>query len=279
MVNKINTSGAVKCISSPRSQIFELKETLKKEFPKAHGVYVLWHSGKEKQLPQVYVGLSGRKGPRQGADLCDRLSQHDSDDKYLPGWTHCFVVIGKNRNLTPDRIKYIEARLLSLGREANRCRLTNIDRNIKQSKKRTAAKEQFLDDTLKCLEKFSVDWFSKQPSRKCKGLDFEQVSRSENRPSSPKALCLKSKGITAHGYEHRTGFIVLKDSQAVKQVVDSIQPGTYNLRKKLIQRRKFKDSGSVYVLGEDHTFTSRSAASKALLGNANDGSGWKRCQR
>lgn len=270
MVIETKTYGAIRCISSPRSHLPELNENLGGRFRRPYGVYILWCSGKGR--PHVYVGLSGIRGARQRGDLRNRLSSHAANDEYLQGWTHCFVVIGKNQNLTPQRIRYIEARLLSLGDEANRCALTNVDRNIEQGEMRTAAKEQFLDDTLKCLEKFGVDWFSKQPSQKHNGLDFGQVGRSENRPSSPKALCLKSKGIIAHGYAHRTSFVVLKGSQAVIRQAASCPISISGLRNDL-RRKGILDSEFRFT--QDHIFNSRSQASKVVLANSNDGSGWR----
>lgn len=238
------------------------------------GVYILIGSGKSKRrLPRIYVGEG---------NVQNELALYGENKKNVKKfWTRAVAFIGKDRDLSKKLVERIEARLIKLAKEGKCCELKN-----KQSpKRRWYTKDQkYLDDILSCLTLEEQSFFGNPHAQSKKTQEIpirrknfvEKKSPDLNR--SYRVLCLKSKGITAHGYELNTNFVVLKGSQAVKQEVDSIQRSTYDLRRKLIQSHKFKDSGRFYVLSEDHTFTSRSAASKALLGNANDGSGWENCQ-
>lgn len=82
---------------------------------------------------------------------------------------------------------------------------------------------------------------------------------------------IKHSTIHAKMYEDDKGYIVLKGSQANKNLSSSIS-GTYvNLRKKLIEEGTLVDKGDFYEFAEDTVFESISPPSNIVLGRQSNG--------
>ncbi len=86
--------------------------------------------------------------------------------------------------------------------------------------------------------------------------------------SKPKQnLYLKSKGVTAIGYESENGFLVQKGATAVSVTVPSLHGFVVSLRKDLIKRGILKMKGkSFFELTTDYEFSSPSTAADVLIG-------------
>ena len=107
MPPEMETSGAIRCILSLRAELDGLVDMLKTERGRSNGVYILWRNSRGRQLPKVYVGVSGIG---EIADLTNRLPWHNNSGNERFGWTHCYVCLGKNRQLSKlgAGVKYLE---------------------------------------------------------------------------------------------------------------------------------------------------------------------------
>ena len=95
----------------PRPRFSEVKA--RTEFQKA-GVYVLVGPSESGELPLIYIG--------EADPIKDRLEIHHSKKNF---WTTAYGFVSKDTNLNKAHIQYLEARLISLAKEANRCALEN----------------------------------------------------------------------------------------------------------------------------------------------------------
>jgi hypothetical protein len=241
VVEKSNWTGsAVVC---PRSRFPEAKS--RREFGRT-GVYVLRGPSDVGDLPTVYVG--------EGDPARPRLEQQFARKDF---WTSLILFTSKDENLNKAHVQYLESRLVSLARDANRCVLDNS--NVPQlpslSEPDTAEMEAFLEEMLLIYPLLGVSAF--------------EVPRVE-KPSSP-TLYLRSKGVVAQGHDEDEGFVVLAGSQAVKEEVASIQRFLIELRNSLRQRGILVPDGDFLRLTQDYAFDSPSTAAGVMLGRSANG--------
>ncbi|MCR4409124.1 MAG: GIY-YIG nuclease family protein [Candidatus Saccharicenans sp.] len=246
IIEKSNWTG--QGISFPRALFAEAR---KREELKKTGVYILMGPGEKDSFPRIYVG--------EGDPVLPRLDQHMRNKDF---WTHAIVYISKDLNLNKAHVQYLEARLISLAADAKRCVLDNG--NIPQlptlSEADTVDVETFLSEMLTCLPVLGINFFEK-PKPHVKNVI---------------KLFIKSKGITAEGYESAEGFVVCANSMAVKEEVPSLSRYARYIRKALIDSGVFVDKGKYYQLSQDYLFSSPSAAASIVLGNESNGrTEWK----
>ena len=92
-------------------------------------------------------------------------------------------------------------------------------------------------------------------------------------------LYIKSKGIVAKGYETARGFLVLKNSQAVLEEVDSIHRYLATKRRSLEEQGVLEKAEGIFVFRHDFEFNSPSQAAGVVQGRAANGRlSWKDAQ-
>jgi hypothetical protein len=220
------------------------------EFKKT-GIYTLRGPSPEGDLPTIYIG--------EGDPSLPRLEQHFATKDF---WTSLILFTSKDENLNKAHVQYLESRLTTLTKNANRCELEN--RNSPQlptlSEPDTAEMEEFLEEMLLIYPILGLSVFE----------------RPQARSTSEKKLYLHARGVTAEGYEDAEGFVVLAGSQVTKDTVPSAQRFLIALRQSLIERGIIVQDGEAYRIAQDYTFDSPSAASGAILGRSSNGrDDWK----
>ena len=241
IVEKSNWTG--KGVVFPRP-ILPDKKT-REEFNQT-GVYVLVGPSEEGDLPTIYVG--------EGDPVRPRLEQHYSQKDF---WTWAVFFVSKDSSLNKAHIQHLEARLIQLANEARRAKLDNhVSPQLPAlSEAETADVESFLMDMLSIFPLLGLTAFEKAQLI----IDKREI------------LYIKSKGITAKGYETGQGFVVLSGSQLVKEEVPSISRTLSDFRKDLLTQGVIKLSGMCYEFLQNYVFSSPSTASGVILGNATNG--------
>lgn len=241
------------------------------------GVYLLWGPGEsdDPHRPQVYIG--------ECDTLVERLANHNNtDDK--PFWQETIVFTSTDRNLNKAHVLFIEAQLVNIARQANRCDLINIQNpnepNLSDREKSYA--QEFLEAMLLCLPIAGVPFFDKLPFRTStqESLDMSLPSGSGFR--TPELFTLRgaqsgtTRQVYASGYINGAEFIVLATAKAAKDEVASAPNQIRAIRNKLIHDGQFIDRDDFFELRDDTPFNSPSAASGAMLGRSSNGRNeWK----
>lgn len=204
--------------------------------------------------PSLYVGECDPLRPR----LEDHYKRKDF-------WTHAIAFTSKDENLNKAHVQYLESRLVSLAREAKRCTLENgnIPALPSLSEADTAEMDAFLDEMLVILPILGLYAFE----------------RPQAPLQSQQKLTIKSKGITATGYEADAGFVVLAGSEMAGETVPSIHNYLHALRQTLLKKGIVTQQNSSFRFAQDYTFDSPSTAAGVVVGrSANGRVEWKDAQ-
>lgn len=240
IIEKSNWSG--RGVVCPRPLFPKAKS--RPEFVKT-GVYILLGPSDVGDIQKLYIG--------EGDPVLPRLDQHAAKKDF---WTSVIFFISKDENLNKAHIQYLESKLITLAREAQRCELDNNNSPELPtlSEMDAADAEGFLAEMILCLPVLGVTAFSRPTV----------VNRE-------KMLYLKARGIEGRGYETNDGFVVIKGATANKTEVPSIHSFLSSLRTNLIARKILMPQGDCLVLTQDYVFNSPSSAAGVLTGRSANG--------
>ncbi|MBE0615083.1 MAG: GIY-YIG nuclease family protein [Burkholderiales bacterium] len=230
------------------SQRASLKGLLHRNEFAAQGVYLLQsESDDDKFESSIYIG--------EAEELSTRLKQHIADRDFEA--VVCFS--SRDEGLTKAHIKYLEAKLIQLARDANTSRVENSNspRGAKLSEAEASDMDYFIEQIKLILPVVGV-------------RSLVVATPHSVTPRQPnvgeREYIVKSKELKARMFESDRGFVVRAGSEAALATSKSIAPGWLNMRKKLIDVGVLKQVGDRFVFSEDATFSSPSAASSVILG-------------
>lgn len=181
-------------------------------------------------------------------------------------------------SLNKAHIQYLEARLVDLAEEANRCDrgASNTPQKPKLSLEDKIKADGFLRNMLLCLPIVGVNFFekprvpSKTPQTSPKSISTEDQASP---PTTQRELFLTvSNEVYAKGYYSGSEFVVLEGSKASKTEKESLLPIWKKIRREvLLQKGVWKDDGETFVYTQDYAFNSPSRASSVCLGRSSNG--------
>lgn len=240
-----------KALAAPRS---ELKELLAREEMEQSGIYCLTGTDDETNRPAAYIG--------EAETLGDRLRSHREKDF----WVQANVFLSKDENLTKAHTRYLEGRLIDEARKAGRWQLINGQASgAKLPESDRAEMEVFFGKIAQLLPLLGCDLFG--------------VARAV---LSLQPLVCEIKGLRAYGYRTPSGFLVLKNSEAVAELRPSTArhaPWIALLQRQLIADGNMGHSAGKLVFARDTEFTSPSRAAALIRGgNANGQTEWRDAQ-
>ncbi len=242
VVEKSNWTG--KALAAPRTRYKDLRARADLDGP---GVYVL--SGPtESGVPatRIYIGETD--------DLPGRLDGHNKSKDF---WNRVIVFTSKDDNLNKAHIRYLEGRLISIAKAANRAEIENgnVGSTPPMSEPDRAEAEAFLREMLLIYPVLGL-------------LAFQKV---EELSSSSVRLYLAGKDTNAEGTETSEGFVVHSGSLGRAESVPSIHAYGLQLREALIEKGVLSAEGPHLRLTEDYVFASPSTAAMVLLGRTSNG--------
>jgi hypothetical protein len=217
------------------------------------GVYLLFGKDTE-DSDLVYIG--------EAESILKRLNQHLSQKEF---WNEAIVIISKDENLNKAHVKYLENRLYEIARETGRYNIENsvtpTQSSISESDR--AELEEFIDNI-----RIMVNTLGHKV--------FEDTRASKSVIKAQTFLIKATRGADASGRPVSDGFVVLKDSKAAFQVVDSMPVPFNKLRDKLLEKGKLIERDGCLIFKEDVLFSSPSTAASVVMGrNANGLIEWK----
>ncbi|TGL04057.1 GIY-YIG nuclease family protein [Leptospira bouyouniensis] len=235
-----------------------IKESINREDLYSTGVYFLFGKNPEdEEKDLVYIG--------EAESILDRLKQHLGSKEF---WIEAVCVFSKNLNKA--HVKYLEKRLFELAKEANRYELENstVPAKTSISEADQAEMEEFLENIKLTVHTLGFKLFERIDKR-----ESEKIS------SQSKDFTILTKGIKATGFLTTEGFVVKKGSQAMMELVPSMEKwakGYMRLREKLIADGTLRVEGDHYIFTHDFLFSSPSAGAVIVMGrNANGMTEWK----
>ena len=249
----VNWTGHV--ISAPRTK---LEVALKREEIRKTGVYILYGSPLDEELPQVYVG--------EGDDISSRLNSH-SKDETKAFWERFIAVTNKDMNLTKAHVKYLEGRLITLLKEAKKSEVTNKTEPTfdKLPEADISDMEAFLEQLQIILPVIGVDFF-----RKTTTAQSQPISQATHNPTFK--LSHSKKGISAKAQEVDGEFVILEQSIGSLNEAVSFNDKLKSMRDQLLASGRIIQKGSEnFICTEDIAFTSPSAAAVFLFGTSRNG--------
>ena len=222
------------------------------------GVYVLTGPS-EDGAARVYIG--------EADVLRDRLKQHAARKDF---WTRLVAFTSTNEGLNKAHVRYLEARLVGLAREANQWEMDNGTQpgSPPLSEPDKADAEWFLAEMLVIFPLLGIDAFEPATNQARSPVSGQGGGTPE--------LYLRERGAEARGREVGDGFVVLKGSRARAREVASIHDYLRDLRAQLRERGVLAEEGIDLVFSQDFRFSSPSTAAGVLVGgSANGRRAWK----
>lgn len=233
------------------------------------GVYLLLGPRPDGEGEMLYVG--------EGDPILPRLQDHQSKKDF---WTRAIgFTTASAGQLNKAHVQFLEARLIALARAAKRMPLDNANQPTEPSLSEAdrADMEVFLAHMLGMLPVLGVHAFEQAPA-----VALPAAVPGQPAPVAPTLLYCRGKGVEATGYESTQGFVVRKGSQAVAEVVPSLQenwPARVNQRKDLLESGVLVVEGDALRFTQDYVFTSPSLAAVLVLGRHTNGrTKWKDAQ-
>jgi len=146
----------IKAVVVPRAS---LSGVAKRNELQRTGVYVLIGSDSENPgEKKIYIG--------EGDTILSRLTTHNSDPE-KDFWDEAVFFVSKDENLTKSHVRFLEARLISLAKEAKRATVTNgtsPPEHGKLPESATVEMEEFIGQAKLLLGTLGYDFFEPAPS-------------------------------------------------------------------------------------------------------------------
>ena len=247
IVEKSNWTG--RALMTSRVQYPEVRS--REEFGRP-GVYLLRGRSQGRGFDsRIYIGE---------ADVArTRIDGHHRGKDF---WDDLILFTSKDENLNKAHIRYLEARLLEIAKEAKQAELDNG--NFPQvpalSEAEKADAEAFLEDILILYPVLGVTAFDKAEDALAGGLVSE-------RP----LLRLTGKEAEGQGRDTPEGFVVYAGATARRTAVPSLHAYLNDLREKLQEEDVLVSAGTRLRLTQDYLFNSPSTAAGVLLGRSANG--------
>lgn len=236
-------------VAGPKSDLASL---LKRPELEGSGIYFLLGKSPDSDESEVYIG--------EADVLTKRLYHHRTRDN----WIQAVVFTSKDRNLSKGHIRYLEGRLIRIATDAAHAKLLNAQASGSPlSESDEADMEVFLTRIRQLLPIL--------------GSDVLAASASSVPAGSPqRQFECRIKGLVATGIQAESGFVVLKDSQAVPYDRPSASGWLLKLRQQMMEREVLGKNDDHLVFLKDHEFSSPSAAASVIRGgNSNGQTCWK----
>ena len=219
----------------------ELKALLKRPELDCTGVYLLLGTDFATNTPSVYVGQAGCTR--------SRLNQHKDRE-----WTQAITFVSKALNTAYAR--YIEGQLIQEAASVGQCVMHNsVSSNENLPDYQRAQMEEYLVRIRQLLPVLGCHIFNATQAVNAKQPEF----------------CCRIKGLIANGRPTSGGFLILKGSEAVKQLRPSAKTRAawiIKLRDRLINEGVLALKNDRYVFGTDYEFASSSAAAGVVRGGS-----------
>jgi len=249
----------IKAVVVPRASLSEAGQR-RPELSKT-GVYVLLGPASDGRR-HIYIG--------EADTVITRLTNHIKEKDF---WTDAVIFVSKDEALTKAHVRYLEARLIKLAKEAKRSDLANGTTPSEVGKLPEAdvvEMEQFVEQARLLLGALGYDVFESACS-------VELAAAASDGADAP-TFQFAGDGFSASCVvsSERGQFVVVAGSRARKTETNSLLSTYRTARAELVNRGVLRDAGTHYELTQDYAFGSASAAAAVVSGQTINGrTAWK----
>jgi hypothetical protein len=244
-----------KAIYSTRSSVSKIISRLEFDNP---GIYFLKGDPTDDAFEEkIYIG--------EAENIRVRLKQHLSDPE--KDFKELIFFISKDELLTKTQIKYLESRLIQIAIEAKTAQIDNSNSpNLPTLHEADISDmEYFLEQIRLMLPVMGFRFLIPSTIKHLeKDIDTDSISFSV-------IYKIRTKTFDASMIESDKGYIVLKGSEAKKELSNSTTETYRSLRRKLIETKILIEEDNKLIFAEDAIFTSPSSASNMVLGRNSNG--------
>lgn len=250
----LNRTG--QAIACPRSRLDELKQWPETAKP---GVYFLFEARLGDSKPVAYIGES--------ENVADRLLTHDREKDF---WNDVVIFSSKDDNLNKSHIKYLESKLESLAKAADRYQLENGNTPTLSSLSRAErdAMEELLEDIRLVLG--TLGYPILEPLIQSSAHQAASIS-SAPATAAGGELTFSVHKLVARGVQTDEGFVIKKGSTASKTNSDSLSTKLVKLKEQLLADGRMIQEADHLRLTEDLLMSSSSYAAAVIAGTARSG--------
>lgn len=257
-------------LACPRALFSELRGWPEVQRP---GVYILFGVNDETDAEIAYIG--------EAEVLADRLQSHLSGKEF---WSELVTFSSKDENLTKAHVRYLEARLVSMATEANRCQLENNVAPALPSLPRADrdAMEEFLVFAKTLLGVLGHRLLDPLVVRvKAMDAQIDAVVRNLSTPAAkilePSSIFhLRVSGLHARAVWTEEGMVVFEGSDAALAPASSLTGGAVAMRQMLISSGVLASLSDKMIFNRDYMFKTPSQAAGIVAGYSINGRyNWK----
>ena len=252
----------IKCVVSPRASLSALGK--RAESSKTGVYFLIGPDPDDPNRQRVYIG--------EGDSIIKRIKAHDKDDN-KEFWTEAVLFISKDENLTKAHVRFLEARFLSLAREAKRVILDNGTAPQDANRLPEAAEaemEEFMLQAKLLLATLGYNIFQPQ----------QLISRNIDAADQDPVPVFKYSGT---GYaaimdiDSENGLFVVRENSTARLDEAGALSQTYkNLRQRLIDDEILVLDDGKYTFSQNYGFTAITAAAQVVSGQTVNGRvAWK----
>lgn len=245
-----------KAIYSPRATVNKIMNRSEFDNP---GIYCLKDDPTDKAFDEkIYIG--------EAENIKARLKTHLSDPK--KDFKEVIFFVSKDELLTKTQIRYLESRLVQLAFEAKTAQIDNANSpNIPTLHEADISDMEYFLEQIKLILPVMGFKFLVQST-----VDHKAIKNDDKDKFTHEEYSIKTNSFNAFMKETDQGYIVLKGSEAKKNLSKSCTETYRNMRRKLLETEIMieEDTGHLVFI-EDTVFNSPSAASNMILGRNSNG--------
>lgn len=244
----VNWSGQAMFI--PRSQIKELGEWDESKRPGVYFLFGIDENSIDKKA--VYIGES--------ENILERLNEHLSKKEF---WNEAIFFTSKDDNLTKSHIKYLEARLIGMSKDAQRYTILNSTSGTSSSLPRSDkdAMEEFLSNIRILLGTMGHKVLEPMITQS------EKIQRIEEKKNIELTFNKRGNKVSARAIYTDEGIVVKKGSEANKSTQPSLSNGYKTLKETLVSEGILKEkTADLYEFTDNYLFKSSSQAAAIIAG-------------
>ena len=238
-----------KAFKIPRIKV---KEYFSREEFSNPGIYILFGKN-DKNEEAAYIG--------EGEPVIERIKEHITKKEF---WNEVILFVSKDKYLNKASIKYLENRLHSIGKEANRYFIYN--NNVPTMSGVSEAEQAELEEFLSNIKLLTSTLGHRI---------FENINETFETGKKKELvfICKNNAGAYAQGSQSTEGFIVFENASFIKEYQPSLTESIRNEKAKMIIDGILIPDGELLILKKAYTFNSSSRAASMILGRSATGPG------